>query len=102
MKTTHGNRECVGFHMIITHLEFDILTKSPTLDSTTISDEDFKIRNREGKEMDIISNPVMNKIMRAATINQYHHRPMFDVALDIQCLQGQNTLECMKSYDEFV
>jgi hypothetical protein len=60
----------VGFYMVITHLEFEILTGIPTLDSTTISDEDLKIRNRVDKAMDLISDPTMNKIMGATTINQ--------------------------------
>jgi hypothetical protein len=86
----------VGFHSIITHLEFDILIVPPTLHSTTISDEDFKIINRADKSMDLISKLAMNKIMGATTINQHHHRSMFDVSLDIHCLKGQNIEECMK------
>ena len=66
------------------------------LHSTTISDEDMKIRNRVDKTMDLISEPVMNKIMGATTINQYHNMPMFDVSLDPQCLQGRDIKECME------
>ena len=77
--------------MVITHLEFYILTMAPTLHSTTISDEDLKIINRVDKAMDLISDPTMNKIMGATTINQHHNWPMCDLALDFQCLWGQNT-----------
>jgi hypothetical protein len=63
----------------------------PTLHSTTISDEDLKIRNMEYKAMDLISELAMNKIMGATTINQHQNQPMFNVSLDIQCLWGQNT-----------
>jgi hypothetical protein len=74
--------------MVITHLEFGILTMSPTLHSTIISDEDLKIINRVDKAMDLISDPAMNKIMGATTINQHHNWPMFNVSLPLQCLWG--------------
>jgi hypothetical protein len=77
--------------MLITHLEFEILTMSPTLHSTTISDEDSKIRNNMEKAMDVISETAMNKIIDATTINQHCNQPMFNVALDLQCLWGLNT-----------
>jgi hypothetical protein len=87
----HGIREYVGFQMIITHLEFDILTTVPTLHHTTINDENLKIRNRADKAMDLFNKPAMNKIMGATTINQHCNWTMFDVALDLQCLWSQNT-----------
>jgi hypothetical protein len=74
--------------MIITHLEFDILTMPPTLHRTTIIDEDLKIGNWVEKAMDLINEPVMNKFRGAITINKHHYLHMFDVALDIQCLWG--------------
>jgi hypothetical protein len=88
--------------MIITHLEFEILTMAPTLHRTIISDENLKIRNRVDKAMDLLSKYAMNKIMGDAPINQHHNRSMFDIALDIQCLWGRNTREDMKRYDRFL
>jgi hypothetical protein len=76
--------------MVITHLEFDIPMMNPTLHSTTNSNEDLKIRNREEKSMELISEPTMNKIMDATAINQHHNRPIFNVSLDLQCMWGQN------------
>jgi hypothetical protein len=84
----HGNIEHVGFQMIIHHLEFDILIASTTLHCTPISDEDFKIRNREEKTMGLLSKFAVNKIMDATTINQHNNRLIFDVSLDLQFLWG--------------
>jgi hypothetical protein len=92
----------VGFQIIITHLEFDIITTAPTLHRTTISDENLVIRKRVDKVIGLFNKPAMNKIMGDTTINQHHNWPMFDVALDIQCLWGQNTQEGMKRYENFL
>jgi hypothetical protein len=89
--TTHGNREHVGFEMIITHLEFDILTTPPTLHHTTICDEDLKITNRVDKAMELLNDPVVNKIMGATIINQHHNLIIFYVSLNLHCQWGQNT-----------
>jgi hypothetical protein len=88
--------------MIITHLEFEILIALPTLHSTTISNEDLKIRNKVDKAMELLNKSAVNKIMGATTINQHHNLPMFDVSLDLQCLWGRNTQEGMKRYDRFL
>jgi hypothetical protein len=60
MTTPHGNREHVGFQMIIPHFEFEILTTPPTLHRTPISDADLKIRNRVDKKMDLLKKHAMN------------------------------------------
>jgi hypothetical protein len=72
----------VSFQVIITHLEFEILTTTLTFNCTTISDENLKIRNWSDKEIGLLGYPVMNKIVGPTTINQQHYQPMFDVSLD--------------------
>lgn len=51
--------------------------------------------------MELIDKPSMNKIMGATTINQYHNWPMFDVALDLECMQSWDTWKLMKWNDHF-
>jgi hypothetical protein len=69
----------MGFQAILTNLESQIFTSSPTFHGTTIGNHDWKIIDDTDITIYFLGNAVMNKVMGFATIHKDDEFPIFDV-----------------------
>jgi hypothetical protein len=67
------------FQMILTNLEPQIFTSSPTFHGTSIGNHDLKIIDSMDVTINFLGNVAMNKIMGATTIQKDDDFPIFNV-----------------------
>jgi hypothetical protein len=59
----------MGFELIVSHMESNIFTYSPTFHHTSIDDHDFNFFHRVYKTMVLFFHSFVNEIVSVATIN---------------------------------
>jgi hypothetical protein len=67
------------FHVVVTNLEMQIFTTTPTFHGTAISNHDLKFIDYSYIEISFLGNETMNKVMGASTVNKNDDLLMLNV-----------------------
>ena len=77
-------------------MKFNIFIVAFKFHGPPINDKDLEIIYCLDKTMNDFSYSIMDKVMRASTINQHHYLPMFNKTSDFESMRRRNDDQGMK------